>query len=60
MLFSLAEVFLIAPIMITVDTGLNISDEGYVFYYQGRIGLRNRFFNIIKLSKMFRDSAKMP
>jgi lipopolysaccharide/colanic/teichoic acid biosynthesis glycosyltransferase len=38
---------------------LRLTGEGYVFYYQKRIGYQNTYFNIIKFATMLKNSPNM-
>jgi lipopolysaccharide/colanic/teichoic acid biosynthesis glycosyltransferase len=38
---------------------LKLTGEGYVFYYQKRIGYKNTYFNIIKFATMLKNSPNI-
>lgn len=58
-LFSLIAIIVLAPLMLPVILLLRLTGEGYVFYYQKRIGLRNQYFNIIKFATMLKNSPNI-
>ena len=39
--------------------GLKLTGEGYIFYYQDRIGHKNANFDILKFATMLKDSPNM-
>jgi len=47
------------PVFIILFPLLRFTGEGYVFYYQKRIGYKNRHFNIIKFATMLKDSPNL-
>lgn len=50
---------LLSPILIPVVIGLKLTGEGYIFYFQERVGYRNKLFNIYKFATMLKDSVNM-
>lgn len=50
---------ILSPILIPIIIILRFTGEGYVFYYQKRIGYKNRYFNIIKFATMLKNSPNM-
>lgn len=58
-LFSLMIILILSPFFIILIPLLRLTGEGYVFYYQKRIGYRNRPFNIIKFATMLKNSPNM-
>jgi lipopolysaccharide/colanic/teichoic acid biosynthesis glycosyltransferase len=58
-LFSLLVVLVLSPLLIPIIIGLKLTGEGYIFYYQKRIGYRNKNFNIIKFATMLKNSPNM-
>lgn len=57
-LASLA-LLLLAPLLLPIIVILRFTGEGYVFYYQRRIGYRNTYFDIIKFATMLKNSPNM-
>ncbi|MCW3116475.1 MAG: sugar transferase [Chitinophagaceae bacterium] len=57
--FSLFILFLLLPLFIILFPLLRFTGEGYIFYYQKRIGYNNRIFNIIKFATMLKDSPNI-
>ncbi|HEX6180934.1 MAG TPA: sugar transferase [Chitinophagaceae bacterium] len=58
-LISVMAIVLLSPLLIPVMIGLKLTGEGYIFYYQKRIGYRNRYFNIIKFATMLKNSPNI-
>ena len=58
-LLSALVILLLSPILLPIMIGLMLTGEGYIFYSQKRIGLGNRYFNIIKFATMLKDSPNM-
>ena len=58
-LFSLIVICLLSPFFIILFPLLRFTGEGYIFYYQKRIGLKNKTFNIIKFATMLKDSPNL-
>ena len=58
-LISVIAIVLLSPLLIPVMIGLKLTGEGYIFYYQKRIGYRNRYFNIIKFATMLKNSPNI-
>lgn len=50
---------ILSPLLIPIVIGLKLTGEGYIFYLQERVGLKNRLFNIYKFATMLKDSANM-
>ncbi|MEO5592029.1 MAG: sugar transferase [Chitinophagaceae bacterium] len=57
--FSLAALIILAPLLVPIAISLRLTGEGYVFYYQKRIGYKNTYFNIIKFATMLKNSPNM-
>ena len=57
-LSSLAIVFL-SPLLIPVVIALLLTGEHYVFYFQERIGFKNKKFKIIKFATMIKNSPSI-
>lgn len=58
-LFSLTALILLIPFLIPICIGLLLTGEHYIFYFQKRIGYRNKYFNIWKFATMLKASPKM-
>ena len=56
---SVIVIIILSPLLIPIIIGLRLTGEGYIFYYQKRIGYRNRYFNIIKFATMLKNSPNM-
>lgn len=59
--FILAFIALVilSPILIPVVIGLLLTGEQYVFYFQKRIGFKNKHFNIWKFATMLKASPNL-
>lgn len=58
-IFSILAILLLSPLFFLLFLLLRFTGEGYVFYYQKRIGYRNRPFQIIKFATMLKDSPNI-
>ena len=56
---SVIAILILSPLLIPIIIGLKLTGEGYVFYYQKRIGYRNKYFNIIKFATMLKNSPNI-
>jgi lipopolysaccharide/colanic/teichoic acid biosynthesis glycosyltransferase len=56
---SLIVIVILSPLLIPIIIGLKLTGEGYIFYYQKRIGYRNKYFSIIKFATMLKDSPNI-
>jgi len=57
---SALAIAVILPFMIPVIIGLLLTGEHYVFYFQERIGYKNRPFSIWKFATMLKNSPNLP
>jgi lipopolysaccharide/colanic/teichoic acid biosynthesis glycosyltransferase len=57
--FSLLALVILSPLLIPIMIGLKLTGEGYIFYLQKRIGLKNKYFNIYKFATMLKNSPNM-
>ena len=57
-LASVATIVLL-PLLLPVMIGLKFTGEGYIFYKQKRIGLDNKYFEILKFATMLKDSPNI-
>lgn len=58
-IFALAIIVLISPLMIPIMIALKLTGEGYIFYLQERVGYKNQTFQIWKFATMLLDSPNM-
>lgn len=56
---SIIAILVLSPLLIPIMIGLKLTGEGHIFYYQKRIGYRNRYFNIIKFATMLKNSPNI-
>ena len=56
---SLFAIIIFFPFLIPVIIGLLLTGENYVFYFQERIGFKNKKFKIIKFATMLKDSPNL-
>ena len=56
---SLIALLILSPLFIPIVIGLKLTGEGYIFYLQKRVGLKNKHFNIYKFATMLKDSVNM-
>jgi lipopolysaccharide/colanic/teichoic acid biosynthesis glycosyltransferase len=57
--FSLVFIIVLLPVFLILFPLLRFTGEGYIFYYQKRIGFKNRTFDIIKFATMLKDSPNL-
>jgi lipopolysaccharide/colanic/teichoic acid biosynthesis glycosyltransferase len=57
---SLIALTVLSPILIPVIIGLLLTGEHYVFYFQKRIGYKNKPFDIWKFATMLKASPDLP
>jgi lipopolysaccharide/colanic/teichoic acid biosynthesis glycosyltransferase len=58
-ILSFIALLILAPILIPIVIGLLFTGEHYVFYFQKRIGYKNKPFNIWKFATMLKNSPNM-
>jgi len=58
-ILTVIAVIVLLPFMLPIVIILRLTGEGYVFYYQKRIGYKNSYFNIIKFATMLKDSPNI-
>lgn len=58
-LSSFCAILVLSPILIPIVIALKLSGEGEIFYFQRRIGLRNKEFDIWKFATMLKNSPNM-
>jgi len=57
---SAVAIVVVLPFMLPIIIGLLFTGEHYVFYFQERIGYRNRPFMIWKFATMLKNSPNLP
>jgi len=57
--FALVALVIVLPVLIPVCIGLLLTGEHYVFYFQKRIGFKNRPFSIWKFATMLKASPSL-
>jgi lipopolysaccharide/colanic/teichoic acid biosynthesis glycosyltransferase len=57
--FALVALVIVLPVLIPVCIGLLLTGEHYVFYFQKRIGFKNRPFDIWKFATMLKASPSL-
>ncbi len=58
-LLALIVFILLLPLLLPVIVLLLLTGEHHVFYFQERVGFKNRHFNIYKFATMLKDSPNM-
>jgi len=58
-ILTVIAILILLPFMLPVVIILRFTGEGYVFYYQKRIGYKNSYFNIIKFATMLKNSPNI-
>lgn len=58
-LVSCVLLLVLFPVLLPISLILKFTGEGYIFYYQKRIGFKNKYFNIIKFATMLKDSPNI-
>ena len=56
---SFSALIVLSPLLVPIVIGLKLTGEGYVFYFQKRIGHNNKPFDIWKFATMLLDSPNM-
>lgn len=56
---ALITLLLLSPIFIPICIALRLTAEGYVFYFQKRVGLYNKHFHIWKFATMLKNSPNI-
>ena len=57
--FSLLAIVILSPIIIPIVILLKLTGEGYIFYFQKRIGYKSNYFDIWKFATMLKDSPNI-
>lgn len=58
-ILSVIVLIFLLPIFIPIIIGLKLTGEGYIFYFQKRIGYKNIYFDIWKFATMLKNSPNM-
>ena len=58
-LVALIALIILSPLLIPIVISLLLTGEGYVWYFQERVGFKNKHFNIWKFATMLKDSPNM-
>jgi lipopolysaccharide/colanic/teichoic acid biosynthesis glycosyltransferase len=58
-LSALVAILILSPILIPIVIGLKFTGEGHIWYFQERVGFKNKFFNIWKFATMLQNSPNM-
>lgn len=58
-LVALVALLILSPLLIPIVIGLLCTGEGYVWYFQQRVGFKNKHFDIWKFATMLKDSVNM-
>lgn len=56
---SFVALVILSPLLIPIVIGLKLTGEGHIFYFQERVGLKNKLFDIYKFATMLLDSVNM-
>lgn len=59
LIISTITFIIFLPIFIPIVILQKITAEGYIFYFQKRIGLKNKYFDIWKFATMLKDSPNI-
>jgi lipopolysaccharide/colanic/teichoic acid biosynthesis glycosyltransferase len=57
---SILALLILSPLLIPIVIGLLLTGEGYVFYRQRRVGLKNSLFEVYKFATMLKNSPNLP
>ena len=58
-IIALISILILSPALIPIIIGLSLTGEGYVWYFQDRVGKKNKIFKIWKFATMLKDSVNM-
>jgi lipopolysaccharide/colanic/teichoic acid biosynthesis glycosyltransferase len=56
---ALTVLLLLSPLLLPIILLLRITGEGEIWYFQKRIGLKNKYFNIWKFATMLKNSPNL-
>jgi lipopolysaccharide/colanic/teichoic acid biosynthesis glycosyltransferase len=52
-------ILILSPILVPIAIALKLTGEGYIWYFQERVGYKNKLFNIWKFATMLKNSQNM-
>lgn len=58
-LAALVLLIILSPLLIPIMIGLKLTGEGYLFYFQKRIGYKKQYFDIWKFATMLKNSPNI-
>lgn len=58
-LFSLIALIILSPLLLPIMIIMKFTGEHYIFYFQKRIGYKNKYFDIWKFATMLKNSPNM-
>lgn len=58
-LSSLIALIILSPLLIPIVIALKLTGEGYIWYFQERVGYKMKIFNIWKFATMLKNSPNM-
>jgi lipopolysaccharide/colanic/teichoic acid biosynthesis glycosyltransferase len=58
-LSSLVALLILSPLLVPIIIGLKLTGEGHIWYFQERVGFKNKNFNIWKFATMLKNSPNM-
>jgi lipopolysaccharide/colanic/teichoic acid biosynthesis glycosyltransferase len=58
-LSSVIALVILSPLLVPIAIALKLTGEGYIWYFQERVGHKNKLFNIYKFATMLKDSPNM-
>ncbi len=59
LIITLVTIILFLPLLIPIMIGLKLTGEGYIWYFQERVGFKNKLFDIWKFATMLKDSPNI-
>ena len=59
LIIAIVALIILSPLLIPIVIGLKLTGEGYVFYFQKRIGQNSEPFDIWKFATMLKDSPNI-
>ncbi len=58
-LSAFIALLILSPLLIPILIGLKLTGEGYIWYFQERVGHKNKLFDIWKFATMLKNSPNM-
>lgn len=59
-IFSTFLLILLLPLFVPIIIGLRLTGEGEIWYFQDRVGYKNKMFRIWKFATMMKNSENLP